>query len=148
VIDYYDLEKLERMHLQIHKKFISGWNAISPLKLSLPQANMLQMLQKEGMMKVSDLADLLCMSPGGLTILCDKLEEKGLIHRDRDEGDRRIVYLKISEAGEEVNNRITEIKGKLIERTVQGITDEDLRMLKKLYSVVLRNLETIECQKD
>src|SRR5665647_2795771 len=97
-----DMEVMEQLHRQIHKKFISEWNAISPLNLTLPQANMLYKLQKEGVQRVTDLAELLCMTPGGLTLLCDKLEEKKLILRYRDEVDRRSVYLEISEEGKKV----------------------------------------------
>jgi DNA-binding MarR family transcriptional regulator len=140
LIDYFDLEKLERLHRQIHKKFISEWNAISPQKFSLPQANMLQMLYKEGTIKVSDLADMLCISPGGLTLQCDKLEERNLIHRDRDEEDRRIVYLKLSEEGEKVVMQITRIKKRLLAKMIKGVSSEQLQLLHKLYEHILRNL--------
>ncbi|SFK74907.1 DNA-binding transcriptional regulator, MarR family [Paenibacillus sp. 1_12] len=140
MIDHFNMEKIERLHRQVHKKFISEWNAVSPMNLSLPQANMLHMLHKEGIQRVSDLAERLCMTPGGLTLLCDKLEEKGLILRYRDEGDRRSVYLEISPQGLEACVASNELKNQLVEKMLQGISAEELQILDKLYTNLLRNL--------
>lgn len=136
-----DMEVMEQLHRQIHKKFISEWNAISPLNLTLPQANMLYKLQKEGVQRVTDLAELLCMTPGGLTLLCDKLEEKKLILRYRDEVDRRSVYLEISEEGIKVVSTIKEMKNGLIKKMMLGVSAEELKVLNKIYTTFLRNLE-------
>lgn len=142
MIDFFSMEKIERLHRQIHKKFVSEWNTVSPspMNLSLPQANMLHMLRKEGIQRVSDLAERLCMTPGGLTLLCDKLEEKGLILRYRDEGDRRSVYLEISPQGVEASIASLQLKNELIEKMLQGISAEELRILDKLYTTLLHNL--------
>jgi DNA-binding MarR family transcriptional regulator len=140
MIEQFDMEVMEQLHRQIHKKFISEWNAISPQNLTLPQANMLYKLQKEGVQRVTDLAELLCMTPGGLTLLCDKLEEKKLILRYRDEVDRRSVYLEISEEGKRVVNAIKEMKNGLIKKMMRGISAEEMKVLNKIYTSFLRNL--------
>jgi DNA-binding MarR family transcriptional regulator len=139
LIDY-DVEKIQRLHRQLQKKYVAEWNALSPMSLSLPQVNMLQKLQKEGVQRVSNLAELLCMTPGGLTLLSDKLEEKGLILRYRDEGDRRSVYLEISKEGEKAVEATKEAKSELNAKMMQGIPAEELQQLEKLYTSVLRNL--------
>ncbi|NHN30328.1 MarR family winged helix-turn-helix transcriptional regulator [Paenibacillus agricola] len=141
VTELFDLEVMEQLHRQIHKKYLAEWSAISPLNLTLPQANMLYKLQKEGIQRVTDLAELLCMTPGSLTLLCDKLEEKKLILRYRDEVDRRSVYLEISEEGEKAVSSIKELKAELFKKMMQGVSAEDLQVLKKIFNSFLRNLE-------
>ncbi|WP_243767215.1 MarR family winged helix-turn-helix transcriptional regulator [Paenibacillus agricola] len=141
---YYDMEKMEHLYRLIHKKFIAEWNAVSPLNLTLSQANMLQKLHRESQ-RVSDLAELLHMTAGGLTLLCDKLEEKGLILRYRDEVDRRSVNLKISEQGEQVVIAIKSMKNGLFQKMIQGVPDEELQAMDKLHTRILRNLEVESC---
>ncbi|TEB14025.1 MarR family protein [Pelotomaculum sp. FP] len=43
----------------------------------------------------------LCLSPGTLTGLVDGLVEGQMVHRWRDNDDRRLVYLTLSEQGQE-----------------------------------------------
>ncbi|WP_248925188.1 MarR family winged helix-turn-helix transcriptional regulator [Paenibacillus hamazuiensis] len=141
MLDYYYFEKLERMSRQVQRKFIAEWNAISPMNLSLPQVALLQALSREGIYKVSDLAEVVCITTGGLTLICDKLEEKELIERTRDEVDRRLVYISISPKGRKVVQSIQGLKGELVSRMFEGITMEDMKVMDKVYSTVLRNLE-------
>ena len=46
-----------------------------------------------------ELAATSLLSTGGLTLRADRLEQAGLIVRERDENDRRIVRLRLTEAG-------------------------------------------------
>ena len=46
-----------------------------------------------------DLAASSLVSAGGLTLRAERLEEAGLILRERDEDDRRIAYVQLTDAG-------------------------------------------------
>lgn len=140
--DYIYFEKLVNSHRQLRKKFMHEWNALIPYNLTLQQSNLLQCLEKEGAQKVSDLADCLCVTAGALTILCDKLVERQFIERIRDEKDRRIVYLQISDKGRKAVQAIKGVKGEVIERLFRGIDAQDLKVMDKVYTALLRNLET------
>src|SRR4051794_41070403 len=49
--------------------------------------------------RAADLSRLLHYDTGSMTRLVDRLEEKGLIRRERSKDDRRIVSLRITRAG-------------------------------------------------
>ncbi|MFF3567403.1 TetR family transcriptional regulator [Nocardia jiangxiensis] len=55
-----------------------------------------------------DLATSSLVSTGGITLRADKLEEAGLILRERDEDDRRIVYLRLTDTGLALTDRLIE----------------------------------------
>ncbi|TBL80000.1 MarR family winged helix-turn-helix transcriptional regulator [Paenibacillus thalictri] len=140
MMDFYYFEKLERMQRRIHRKFLSEWNAISPMKLTIHQAIVLQTLARGGLHTVTELADIVCISCGGLTILCDKLEEKGLVVRVRDETDRRLVNMQITDQGRKLVQSIVGLKGELVERMLDGLSTQDMSTLDSIYTKVLRNL--------
>ncbi len=57
----------------------------------------------------------LCLSPGTLTGLVDGLVEGQMVHRWRDNDDRRLVYLTLSEQGQEfledvINYRVANLQ--------------------------------------
>ena len=52
---------------------------------------------------VTMLARELCLSKPTVTVLLDKLEEKGYIIRFRSEEDRRVVYIQADKKGERIN---------------------------------------------
>lgn len=63
------------------------------------QWRVLRVLNEEGPMEPTRIADLACLLLPSLTRILQKLEEKQLIHRERDKADRRKQVVNISEAG-------------------------------------------------
>jgi DNA-binding MarR family transcriptional regulator len=62
-----------------------------PRAISLPQLSVLLTLKERGPMTVSDLATMLSISPPSASALADRMEEHGLIERERDAADRRVA---------------------------------------------------------
>lgn len=52
-------------------------------------------------LKVTELADQTLVSTGGMTQRLDRLESLGLIVRERDVADRRAVFARLTDAGQE-----------------------------------------------
>jgi homoprotocatechuate degradation regulator HpaR len=63
------------------------------------QWRVLRVLEEAGPMEPTRIADLACLLLPSLTRILQKLEEKQLIHRERDKVDRRKQVVRISEAG-------------------------------------------------
>jgi DNA-binding MarR family transcriptional regulator len=53
-----------------------------------------------------ELAGIGLITTGGLTLRLDRLEQAGLVIRERDSDDRRVVYAQLTEAGLELTNRV------------------------------------------
>jgi len=68
--------------------------------LSLPQYNILRILRgAKKFISVNDVKSRMIEKSPNTTRLMDKLFSKDLIERERCESDRRVVFVKISEAG-------------------------------------------------
>lgn len=136
------VDQIEASHRQIQRKMTLLWSEASLMNLTLPQVNLLILLEREGKTKMSDFAEILCTSPGNLSILCDKLLDKGLIDRERDDVDRRMVYLQLSEEGKRMAIPIREAKDALVERAMSGIDADELGGLIKIYKKIIQNLNS------
>lgn len=85
-------------------------------------------------LSVSELADLLIITPAGVTHLINPLEDRGYIKRLQDRNDRRIVLIGLTEKGTEVAEAlIAEVQEQLI-GLVNHLGEEDSKTLVHLVS--------------
>lgn len=63
---------------------------------------MLEALHHLGSLSLGDLADKLLVSGGNITYVMDRLEERGLVERERSEEDRRVVKACLTPEGREL----------------------------------------------
>ncbi|MEP6640074.1 MAG: MarR family transcriptional regulator [Chloroflexota bacterium] len=68
-------------------------------QVSMSQMHVLWLLQHHGAMAMSRLADLLGVSLSNASGLIDRMEEHGLIERERVLDDRRLVMVRPADAG-------------------------------------------------
>ena len=85
-------------------------------------------------LSVSELSDLLIITPAGVTHLINPLEDRGYIKRLQDRNDRRIVLIGLTEKGTEVAEAlIAEVQEQLI-GLVSHLGEEDSKTLVHLMS--------------
>ena len=94
--------------------------------LSLPQLFVLITLHERGPHSVSSLADLLGITAPSASTLIDRMEERGLVLRDRDATDRRVVHVAISEAGDTLLDVMMGMKRDKVRRILSHMTTEEL----------------------
>jgi DNA-binding MarR family transcriptional regulator len=85
-------------------------------------------------LSVSELADLLIITPAGVTHLINPLEDRGYIKRLQDRNDRRIVLIGLTDMGAEVAEAlIAEVQEQLI-GLVNHLGEADSKTLVDLMS--------------
>lgn len=67
--------------------------------LSQNQLMLLVQLRLAGSLKITDVAEWFVITPGAASFMCDKLEGMGLLERVRNAEDRRVVRIRLTEAG-------------------------------------------------
>src|SRR5260221_7219918 len=75
---------------------------IRPLELTPPQAGVLRRLGRLPGQSQRGLADALGMHAPRLVALIDELEDRGLVARDRDPGDRRNYAISLTDKGRQL----------------------------------------------
>jgi DNA-binding MarR family transcriptional regulator len=72
------------------------------VNVTLPQYRALVILAGSGPRRIVDLAADLNVQPSTATRMCDRLARKGLVEREAQAGDRRVVCVVLRDAGREL----------------------------------------------
>lgn len=83
---------------------MSSWeqSVVKETGYSLAQIHTLEVLGAHGAMKMKELASHLSITTGTLTVQVDKLVKAGLIERQFDELDRRLILVGLTKTGQQV----------------------------------------------
>ena len=113
--------------------------------LSPPQMNLLFAIarEKEGT-SVKELAEGASVTPGAITQFVDALVEKGLVAREGDPNDRRIVRLKLTELAKKQFENFRQEHLDMMCRVFEVLSDDEIRQLLALIS----KIETYHDMKD
>ena len=76
---------------------------------------------------------------GSMTRMLDRLEEKGLVRRERGARDRRVVLLRLTDAGERLLPRIRPAARRALRRHLAGFAPEEIDCLKDYLGRIIAN---------
>jgi DNA-binding MarR family transcriptional regulator len=94
--------------------------------ISMPQFYILMTLQERDRTTMSELATLLQVSMPSASSIVDRMVDHGLIERVRDEDDRRVVHVGISDHGRALVEEISGLRRDEMQRLLLTMTDEEL----------------------
>lgn len=87
-----------------------------------------------------DLAGIGLITTGGLTLRLDRLEQAGLITRERDTADRRVVYAQLTAAGLELTGQVAREHFANELRMLAGLSKSERTQLADLLAKLERSL--------
>ncbi|NTW71074.1 MAG: MarR family transcriptional regulator [Eubacteriaceae bacterium] len=109
------------------------------MEIPKQQLGLLFRIHEENGRTMSTYSDKMCIPKSNLTILADKLIQEGLIVRENDSEDRRVVNLKITEKGQEfVDLHMNIVKSELLKR-FEVLDDDDVTKLNTLI-IEMKNI--------
>jgi DNA-binding MarR family transcriptional regulator len=112
-------------------------------RVSQPQLTCLLALYEYGPLPVSKLAKYVLVKPSTATGIVDRLEEKGLVKRERSVLDRRIVTIHLTETGNEVAKKAPlPIPTTMVEGLNKLPVDETRKIVQSLATLVAMLDET------
>jgi MarR family multiple antibiotic resistance transcriptional regulator len=87
----------------------------------------------------ADLCRLLHYDNGSMTRLVDRIEQKGLIRRERSKDDRRVVSLRVTAAGRAAMPRLRDSAAGVVQRMLTGFTPSEVNDLRSLLGRMIEN---------
>lgn len=120
----------------VYKKMKSEWHKGLECGFSVNQTRMLQYLNRKSPMKSTELAEMLLITAGGVTLMGDKLLERGLIERVRCDSDRRVVQIAITDKGKNYMESFDERDSAIIAYISERISNEDLHHLSRIFKLL------------
>ncbi len=113
--------------------------------LSASQFSTMKVLRIHKKLAQRDIAKYILKSGGNITALVDILERDGFVQRDRDTTDRRIVYVSLTKAGEDLFDRLYPSHLERIRESMKALTDDECRQLTMLLQKVSPDYVEIAC---
>jgi DNA-binding MarR family transcriptional regulator len=108
------------------REFITAFRRWHLGSFSLIHLNVLTLLEAEGSMSMSRLAEALDVSVASTTGIVDRMEKRGLVERRHDLADRRVVLVHPAERGLQVFVEIDKRRRLGLELLLNKLSDEEL----------------------
>jgi len=114
--------------------------------ITVPQAMTLKALRdKDQMCKMSDLAAMRFLTPGAATGIVDRLIHLGLVERNFDENDRRVILLALTPQGltavSDIENKVWAMMKRFYKRISKNDQTASQRMFRKLKEFLKEELD-------
>ena len=87
----------------------------------------------------ADLCRTMHYDTGSMTRMLDRLEEKSVLRRERCTEDRRVVYLRITDTGNELLPQLRTAVIQVLSRHLAGFTPEEVESLKQYLVRMIEN---------
>ena len=137
----YDINQLDKIAYELQKKLFAHITEGIDLPVTSTHLYMLHHIRNQGECMATDIANYLGVTLGAVTGLVDRLHDFKLVSRDRSETDRRLVIIKLSEAGEELLIKIDNKRAQVLNSYLKDIDKEELsylcNIMEKIVSKVL-----------
>jgi DNA-binding MarR family transcriptional regulator len=111
------------------------------LGISMAQLNIMYTLQRDGVMTMSRLADVLGVSLSNATGLVDRMEERGFIERTRVPEDRRVVLVRVTDAGTRMIQENDALSDELMREVLARLDPAELPVIAHAMAEVRSALE-------
>jgi len=112
---------------------------LAVMEVSSAQFIILVTLSMDTAKSASDLCKYISYDAGAMTRMIDRLEEKGLLRRSRDPGDRRLVNLELTEKGREALPRMRDVAMGVLNRFLHGFSKAEARQLEGFLTRMMEN---------
>ncbi len=104
------------------------------------QATVLCVVAKQDGITQSEIAEQLSVQGATVTKMLQRLEEAGLVSRQRDPEDNRLVRVRLTEAGCQKERSINEQFGSMQELIFKGIGEEERILLRRWLQQIIVNI--------
>ena len=108
------------------------------MELTLQQFRTLVLLYTEGAMRMSNISCQLGIGMPAVTSLVGKLEEKGLVTREHNTEDRRVVLCFATKQGIAEVERFWRVRKGQINRIIGSLNEEEIKLVAQATEIILR----------
>ncbi len=135
--------EFEKSFWKLSREMAHLWEKIYKETFPGSQSHILFLLQRNGPKKMSELAIALHLTPGAITTASDHLNEQGYISRIRDEEDRRVVHLELTEKGDLKLKELQSEGKKIMKLVFNNVSEEDIAKMNMIFKDAAINIDNI-----
>lgn len=118
-----------KVWFKLSRDYHHSMESILGPSLTEGQLVVLEYILTHKQVKASDLIEFLDTTPAAVTTLLDRMVKNGLVHRERNQEDRRIIWIKLTNKGREEGLRGIEARSRFLERALKPISRHNQKLL-------------------
>lgn len=131
------LERLDAVFQQLFRRLHARLVRSLPEGLTGSQFFALKLIFMRGKMTVSEMAEEHGVSLSAVTAMVDRLHRLGYVERQRDEADRRVVWLSLTPQGEELVRSCLAARRAVLEHYLSRLPAQDVVALVGIFEKLL-----------
>ena len=112
---------------------------VSALEVTAAQYVIIATLAEQEAFSSAQLCKFFSYDAGAMTRMVDRLEAKGLVRRERDSEDRRLVNLELTESGKALFPKMKLLSMQVQNRFLVGLSQQEVQQLEKTLQKILAN---------
>ena len=104
--------------------------------INATEFSVMEFLYSKGEKSIQEIRDWILLASGSATYVVDNLERKEYVRRIVNQNDRRITYIKLTQAGKDLINDIFPTHKKNTKEIFNDLTNEELITLKEILKKI------------
>ena len=104
--------------------------------INATEFSVMEFLYSKGEKSIQEIRDRILLASGSATYVVDNLERKEYVRRIVNQNDRRITYIKLTQAGKDLINDIFPTHKKNTKEIFNDLTNEELIILKEILKKI------------
>jgi DNA-binding MarR family transcriptional regulator len=135
-----DFERKGRQNSQATSRRASR---LTGLNLSLSTLLLLEQMKGHAAMRITDLAEAVCVAKATVTRQVDELEKQGLVTRNSDQHDARASLVQITEKGQKAADLLARARLKVLQRILERWNESDLKQLTVTFERLQADMQRV-----
>ncbi len=140
--EYVIKDIVESIRRLVRAEYLDSQKMSKQFGLTGPQSLVLRLLIKKGALSSADLSRQMYVTPSNITGIIDRLEKKGLVERIRQQGDRRVALITLTQSGQKLGKTIPDPIEKKIVNQLSDLEPEHLQILAMAMNQILNLIDT------
>lgn len=135
------IDRYVNVSFQVHKKAESLIKVELGNDLTNDQHYVLSYIHKAAECTSTELADAFDVNKSAITAIINRMADRGLIQRTRDKNDRRVVYLTLTDNGQELYKSCQEKVHQLVESIITKFDETEITTFINTYEKLAQILD-------
>jgi len=133
---------VESIRRLVRAEYLDSQKMSKQYGLTGPQSLVLRLLIKKGALSSADLSRQMYVTPSNITGIIDRLEKKGLVERIRQQSDRRVALITLTQSGQKLGKTIPDPIEKKIVNQLSDLEPENLQILAMTMNQIINLIDT------
>lgn len=134
------MELIEFLNREMHAGSLDAWRG---LDLTIPQIKTLVLLDHRGSMRMGQISQFLGSTVSATTSIVERLFERGLVERDNDPDDRRVVLIQLTETGRNEIDHLWRIGRDRVDTVCDRLENDEVQSLVDAFQILRRAVDEV-----